>query len=109
MADFFERSAADPEYWRRLSDGAVQRIQSRYTWSIYASRMVSLCQVYSFWKHITSLERRENKRYLEAIYILLMRPMVDKVRTRDWVVGRVELARAWAGPALRRFNIVGVA
>lgn len=37
-----------------------------YTWSIYATRLVSLAHTYTFWKHVTSLESRETKRYLGA-------------------------------------------
>lgn len=84
MADFFEKCASDPKHWDAVSQAAQERIFSRYTWEIYAKRLVSLCHVYSFWNHVTGLERREAKRYLEAIYILLMRRLVDKVR-----IGRV--------------------
>lgn len=79
MADFFERAASDGSYWEAISRAARDRIFSRYTWEIYAARLVSLCQVYSFWNHVTLLERRETKRYLEAIYILLMRRLVEKL------------------------------
>ena len=40
--------------------------QLRYTWSIYANRLVTLSHVYTFWKRVTSLESRETKRYLGA-------------------------------------------
>ena len=81
MADFFERAVKEPIYWDQVSKSSIDRIFSRYTWKIYASRMVSLCHVYSFWNHVTGLERSVNakKRYLEAIYILKMRTMMDKV------------------------------
>jgi len=69
MADFFER----------MSNAGIERIQSRYTWGIYAARLLSLCQVYSFWKHVTTLSRQDTKRYLESLYILLMRRLVEKV------------------------------
>lgn len=88
MADFFERCTRESGYLDRISKAGIERIQSRYTWGIYAARMVSLCQVYSFWKHVTSLSRQDTKRYLEALYILLMRRLVDKVRYE-----RVEIER----------------
>lgn len=37
---------------------------NRYTWPIYARRLVTLSHIYTFWKHVTSLESRETKRYL---------------------------------------------
>lgn len=81
MADFFERSVKEPAYWERVSRASIDRIFSRYTWNIYASRLVSLCQVYSFWNHVTGLERSVDakKRYLEAIYILKMRKLIEAV------------------------------
>jgi len=81
MADFFERSVKEPAYWERISQASIDRIFSRYTWNIYASRLVSLCQVYTFWNHVTGLERSVNakKRYLEAIYILKMRKLMETV------------------------------
>ena len=79
MIEFFEKCSEEPSYWERISAAAQERIASRYTWQHYASRLVSLCSVYSFWSHTTSLERREARRYLEAIYILLLRRLVEKV------------------------------
>jgi sucrose synthase len=46
MADFFERAAADPSYWRRVSDAGLARIRERYTWEIYANRLLTLSSVY---------------------------------------------------------------
>ena len=82
MATFFERCKEDSGYWAQVSKEARQRIFSRYTWDIYANRLVTLCHVYSFWNHVTSLERREAKRYLESIYILLFREQVKKMKAR---------------------------
>lgn len=31
---------------------------------------------YSFWKHTTRLDRRETKKYLEALYICKLRPLI---------------------------------
>lgn len=91
MADFFEKAAKEQDYWEKVSRAARERIFSRYTWEIYASRLVSLCHVYSFWNHVTSLERRDTKRYLEAIYILLMRRLVEQVRFCMLVVDHIVL------------------
>ncbi|KAL4421973.1 hypothetical protein ABPG77_010996 [Micractinium sp. CCAP 211/92] len=79
MADFFERCAKDPEHWTKVSEASMERIFSRYTWPIYARRLVTLSHIYTFWKHVTSLESRETKRYLEMFYILEMRRLVAKM------------------------------
>lgn len=82
MTSFFQRCRDDPTYWDTISQASRDRIKSRYTWDIYASRLVTLCHVYSFWGKVTSLERREAKRYLESIYILLFRKLVDKMKSK---------------------------
>ncbi|KAI3433440.1 hypothetical protein D9Q98_003254 [Chlorella vulgaris] len=83
MADFFERCAKEDGYWNKISQASMDRIFSRYTWSIYASRLVTLSHIYTFWKRVTSLESRETKRYLEMFYILQMRPLVAKMAASD--------------------------
>jgi hypothetical protein len=55
----------------------------RYTWEIYARRLLDLTSVYSFWKHVSNLERSETKRYLEMLYVLRLRPLIEKVR--EWL------------------------
>jgi sucrose synthase len=43
------RCGTDPAYWTKLSEASIQRIFSRYTWQIYAERLVTLSQIYTFW------------------------------------------------------------
>ena len=45
----------EPSHWDAISRGGLDRIQSRYTWRIYASRLMTLTRVYSFWRHVTNL------------------------------------------------------
>ena len=79
MAQFFERSAAEPAYWQLLSDGGIARVRSRYTWELYAERMMTLSRIYGFWKYVTNLERDETRRYLEMFYGLQFRPLAAQV------------------------------
>lgn len=51
----------------------------RYTWKIYSERLLTLAGVYGFWKHVSKLERRETRRYLEMFYILKFRDLVSNV------------------------------
>ncbi|CAN1353216.1 Sucrose synthase 2 [Linum perenne] len=77
MADFFQRCKEDPSNWKKISDGGLQRIYERYTWKIYSERLMTLAGVYGFWKHVSKLERRETRRYLEMFYILKFRDLVS--------------------------------
>ena len=79
MAGFFARAASDNTYWQRISDEALQRVRSRYTWDLYAERMMTLSRIYGFWKYVTNLEREETRRYLEMFYGLQFRPLAGQV------------------------------
>jgi len=83
IADFFERCAGDPDYWHTISKGAVDRVASRYTWKLYARRLMTLSRIYGFWKYMTNLERAETRRYLEMLYALQYRPRSREVSTDD--------------------------
>jgi len=79
MADFLQKCAEDDGEWDRLSRGALDRIRSRFTWKLYADRMMTLSRIYGFWKFVTNLERAETRRYLEMFYGLQFRPLAEKV------------------------------
>lgn len=77
LVDFFTQCREKSDYWQRISDAAVARIRSRYTWERYASRMMTLSRIYGFWKYVTNLERDETRRYLEMFYGLQYRPWAN--------------------------------
>ncbi|TKY72912.1 Sucrose synthase [Spatholobus suberectus] len=79
LVDFFEKSKADPSHWDKISHGGLKRIHEKYTWQIYSDRLLTLTGVYGFWKHVTNLERRESKRYLEMFYALKYRKLAESV------------------------------
>jgi sucrose synthase len=77
MAGFFERCASEPGYWQQISAGSLRRVAARYTWDLYAERLMTLSRIYGFWKYVTKLERAETRRYLEMFYSLQFRPRVQ--------------------------------
>lgn len=79
LLGFFERCAADPEHWPRLSQAGIMRVRARYTWDLYAERMMTLSRIYGFWKYVTNLERAETRRYLEMFHALQFRPLAQAV------------------------------
>jgi len=79
IAEFFSRCRAKPDYWEKISNGAVRRVQQRYTWELYAERMMTLSRIYGFWKYVTNLERDETRRYLQMFYGLQYRPLAAKL------------------------------
>lgn len=70
ISSFFTRCAEEPGHWQQLSEGAIQRVEERYTWRRYAKRLLSLTCIYGFWKYTTNLERQETRRYMEMLYHL---------------------------------------
>lgn len=79
IADFLEKCRKKPAVWDRLSRGAVKRIESRYTWKLYAERFLTLSCIYGFWKYVTNLDREEARRYLEMFYSLEFRNRAETV------------------------------
>jgi sucrose synthase len=78
ISDFLEKCDSDPGHWDTISSQSVERIRSRYTWQLYAERMMTLSRIYGFWKYVTNLERDEARRYLEMLYGLQFR---ERART----------------------------
>ncbi|KAK9808274.1 hypothetical protein WJX73_006327 [Symbiochloris irregularis] len=83
MADFFEKVHESEENWQAVSDTALERIRTHYTWAIYAERLMSLARIYSFWKFVSNLDRNEMRRYQEMFYILKLRPLIAKVPLQE--------------------------
>ncbi|KAK4761701.1 hypothetical protein SAY87_029585 [Trapa incisa] len=79
LVDFFEKCKSDPTHWDAISQGAMKRIQEKYTWQIYSERLLNLTAVYGFWKHVSNLDRLESRRYLEMFYALKYRPLAESV------------------------------
>ena len=79
IADFFEKNLENPQEWERISQGALDRVASRYTWKLYAERMMTLSRIYGFWKFVSGLEREETDRYLNMFYHLQFRPLANRL------------------------------
>ena len=74
ISTFFARCESEPEYWDRVSQAAIARVEQHYTWTLYAERMMTLSCIYGFWKYVTNLDRDETRRYLQMFYGLQFRP-----------------------------------
>ncbi|HEY5603774.1 MAG TPA: sucrose synthase [Gammaproteobacteria bacterium] len=79
LVDFFEKCSNDASYWDRISEGGLRRVEQRFTWKLYAERMMTLSRIYGFWKYVTNLERDETRRYLEMFYALQYRPLSQSI------------------------------
>uniref|UniRef100_A0A6N2LK71 sucrose synthase n=1 Tax=Salix viminalis TaxID=40686 RepID=A0A6N2LK71_SALVM len=92
LVDFFEKCKADPTHWSNLQEGCSESKRSKssppspcnsvsklYTWQIYSQRLLTLTGVYGFWKHVSNLDHRESRRYLEMFYALKYRKLAESV------------------------------
>jgi sucrose synthase len=79
LVDFFDRCAGEADYWQAMSDGGMARVESRYTWELYAHRLLALSRIYGFWRHIYGMRREATRRYLEMFYQLMYKPRAAKI------------------------------
>jgi sucrose synthase len=79
LLGFFKRCAAEKTYWQQIAEGGLARVNSHYTWRLYAKRLLSLTCMYGFWKYATNLERQETSRYLEMLYHLQFRRLAAEM------------------------------
>ncbi len=79
LAEFFTRCQKEPGYWDRIAQGGIDRVESKYTWKLYAERMMTFARIYGFWRYVSDLERMETRRYLEMFYSLQYRPLAKKL------------------------------
>ena len=75
LAGFLRHCGENPGYWQKIAQGGIDRVQAKYTWKLYAERMMTFARIYGFWRYVSNLERMETRRYLEMLYSLQYRPM----------------------------------
>lgn len=79
LTSFFKKCKSEPDYWTRISGGGIQRVESQYTWELYAEKMMTLSRIYGFWKYINQLEREETHRYLDLLFGLQYKSLAEKI------------------------------
>jgi sucrose synthase len=82
IINFLNRVAKEPAYWDKISSNAIQRVDREYNWKQYASSLISLANIYGFWKFTSNIEMTEMNAYLDIIYHLLYKPRVADVMNR---------------------------
>ena len=74
ISEFVSKCEQNPNYWTQMSNQAMERVYSTYTWKIHTTRLLSLARIYGFW-NFTSKEKREDMlRYIESLFYLLYKP-----------------------------------
>lgn len=65
---------ADPKAWEKISKNAIKRINEKYNWKLYTSRLLSLAKIYGFWKFVSKFDREAMEAYLDIIYHTVYKP-----------------------------------
>ncbi|MDJ0724245.1 MAG: sucrose synthase [Prochloraceae cyanobacterium] len=82
ILDFRSQCDENPDYWHQISQAAIERINTTYTWKIHTTKLLSLARIYGFW-NFTSKENREDVlRYLESLFYLLFKPRAGELLNR---------------------------
>ncbi|MDY7012533.1 MAG: glycosyltransferase, partial [Cyanobacteriota bacterium] len=79
ILDFALKCEENSNYWLEISNKAIDRVYSTYTWKIHTTRLLSLARIYGFW-NFTSKEKREDLlRYLESLFYLIYKPRAKEL------------------------------
>jgi sucrose synthase len=79
ILDFVYKCEENSNYWLEISNRAIARVYSTYTWKIHTTKLLSLARIYGFW-NFTSQENREDMlRYIEALFYLIYRPRAKQL------------------------------
>lgn len=74
ILEFISKCDQNPNYWNEISNRAIERVYSTYTWKIHTTRLLSLAKIYGFWNYTSSEGREDMIRYIEALFYLLYKP-----------------------------------
>lgn len=74
LVDFVTKCEQTPEIWQAISEKAIERVYSAYTWKIHTTRLLSLARIYGFWNYVSQEKRDDLLRYIEALFHLLFKP-----------------------------------
>jgi sucrose synthase len=84
MADaisaFFSACEYDREKWRTISENGIARVKNKFTWECYSRKLISLTQLYGFWRYSAAGEGMiKLDKYCDLIYHLLLKKRAEKL------------------------------
>jgi len=77
ILNFVTKCEHNPNLWNEVSEKAIDRVYSTYTWQIHSSRLLSLAKIYGFWNYTSKENRKDLLRYIESIFYLLYKPRAN--------------------------------
>ncbi len=79
ILQFIIKCENEDDYWRKISERAIERVDKTYNWELYSKKLLSLAKIYGFWRFTTNIEMEEMGAYLDVLYHLLYLPMAKKI------------------------------
>lgn len=79
ILEFVKRCERNPNYWNEISQQAIERVYSTYTWKIHTTKLLSLARIYGFWNFISKENREDLLRYIEALFYLIYKPRAQQL------------------------------
>lgn len=74
ILNFVGKCDREPHKWQEISQRAIERVYSTYTWNIHTKRLLSLAKIYGFWNYASKENREDLLRYIEALFYLIYKP-----------------------------------
>ncbi|BAU08561.1 sucrose synthase [Fischerella sp. NIES-3754] len=79
ILNFVSKCEQNPNYWYEVSQQAINRVYSTYTWKIHSNKLLSLARIYGFWNFISKQNREDLLRYVEALFYLIYKPRAQQL------------------------------
>ena len=79
LVEFVTKCEHNPSYWEEISQKAIERVYSTYTWKIHTTKLLSLARIYGFWNFNSKEKREDLLRYLESLFYLIYKPRAQKL------------------------------
>jgi sucrose synthase len=79
ILNFVSKCEQNPNYWYEVSQQAMNRVYSTYTWKIHSNKLLSLARIYGFWNFISKQNREDLLRYIEALFYLIYKPRAQQL------------------------------
>ncbi|MEO1210984.1 MAG: sucrose synthase [Cyanobacteria bacterium J06638_20] len=74
ILEFLSKTDHNPHLWEEISQKAIARVYSTYTWKIHTTRLLSLARIYGFWEYASKENRKDLRVYMETLFQLLYKP-----------------------------------
>lgn len=79
LEEFIKKMSDEPEYWEKVSQSAINRVEEKYNWPLYTEKLLSQSKIYGFWKYSTDMENKGMEAYLDLLYHTVFTPRAKEL------------------------------